>query len=285
MLAVSWAGPLVRFADAPALAISAWRLLLSVILLAIIVLARGTAPEIVRLNRADRALAVLGGACLAAHFWTWIASLSLTSVASSVVLVNTQPVFVVLLSALFLRERPSRGQAIGIGTAMAGAFVIGWGDFGRGATHLLGDALALAGAVFVAAYYVVGRRLRQRLDIWNYALVIYGIAAVLLTLVVAVHPHVALTGYGRNDWLVFVALALGPMLIGHTGVNYALRYIPAYVANLALLAEPVGATVIAWALPGIREVPSLQTIGGGAVILLGIGIGATAGRSGVRARA
>ena len=285
MLAVSWAGPLVRFADAPALAISAWRLLLSVILLTGIVLARGTAPEIVRLDRADRALALLGGACLAAHFWTWIASLSLTSVASSVVLVNTQPVFVVLLSALFLRERPSRGQAIGIGTAMAGAFVIGWGDFGRGAAHLLGDALALAGAVFVAAYYVVGRRLRQRLDIWNYALVIYGIAAVLLTLVVAAHPHVTLTGYGRNDWLVFVALALGPMLIGHTGVNYALRYIPAYVANLALLAEPVGATVIAWALPGIREVPSFQTIGGGAVILIGIGIGATAGRGGVRTRA
>src|SRR5690606_19446440 len=113
VLAVSWAGPLVRFADAPALAISAWRLLLSVILLAGIVLARGTAPEVVRLDRADRALALLGGACLAAHFWTWIASLSLTSVASSVVLVNTQPVFVVLLSALFLRERPSRGQAIG----------------------------------------------------------------------------------------------------------------------------------------------------------------------------
>lgn len=277
VLAVSWAGPLVRFSDAPALAISLWRLILSVALLGAIVALRGNAAEIRTLSRRDRSLALLGGACLAAHFWTWIASLSLTSIASSVVLVNTQPVFVVALSALVLRELPVHRQAVGIGVAMVGALVIGWGDFHRGSAPLLGDALALAGAVFVAGYYVIGRELRQRLDIWNYALLIYGIAAVLLLGIVIAHPDVSVVGYARNDWLVFLALAVGPMLIGHTGVNYALRYVPAYVANLAILGEPVGATLIAWALPAIGEVPSVQTLIGGAVLLCGIAIGASAG--------
>ncbi len=274
VLAVSWAGPLVRFTDAPALAISAWRLLLAVAVLSVIVIARGRLHEVRALDTRERWLALAGGACLAAHFWTWVASLGLTTVASSVVLVNMQPVFVVALSALFLHERPARQQAIGIAIAMAGALIIAWGDFALGTRALMGDALALAGAVFVAAYYVIGRRLRQRLDVWNYVFVVYGVAAALLVAVIALHPGVQLTGYGRNDWLVFVALALGPMLIGHTGVNYALRYLPAYVANLAILGEPVGATLIAWLLPAIREVPGVQTIAGGVVLLTGILIGA-----------
>lgn len=273
VLAVSWAGPLVRFTDAPALAISAWRLLLAVGVLFLIAIARGRLHEVRALGTHERWLALAGGACLAAHFWTWVASLDLTTVASSVVLVNMQPIFVIGLSAAFLHERPARRQAIGIGIAMIGALIIAWGDFALGTQALIGDALALAGAVFVAAYYVIGRRLRQRLDIWNYAFVVYGVAAVVLVLVIAVHPGVALTGYSRNDWLVFGALALGPMLIGHTGINYALRYLPAYVAILAILGEPVGATLIAWLLPAIGEVPSTQTLVGGAVLLSGILIG------------
>lgn len=278
VLALSWAGPLVRFSTAPALAISAWRLLLSVALLGVIVATRSGFGEIRTLVRRDRWLALLGGVCLAGHFWAWIASLSLTSVASSVVLVNTQPVFVVALSAMFLGERADRRQGVGIAIAMVGALVIGWGDFALGTTALIGDALALTGAAFVAVYYVIGRRLRQHLDIWNYAFVVYSIAAAVLVAVIAAHPGVALFGYGRTDWLVFAALALGPMLIGHTGVNYALRYIPAFIANLAVLGEPVGATLIAWALPSIRETPTVQTIVGGVVLLSGIALGASARR-------
>jgi len=274
VLAVSWAGPLVRFTDAPALAISAWRLLLAVGVLAVIVLARGRLHELRTLDTHERWLALAGGACLAAHFWTWVASLDLTTVASSVVLVNMQPIFVIALSALFLHERPARRQAIGIGIAMVGALIIAWGDFALGVRALIGDALALAGAIFVAAYYVIGRRLRQQLDIWNYVFVVYGVAAAVLVFVITVHPGVGLTGYARNDWLVFAALAFGPMLIGHTGVNYALRYLPAYVAILAILGEPVGATLIAWLLPAIGEVPGAQTVVGGVVLLSGILVGA-----------
>jgi hypothetical protein len=179
-------------------------------------------------------------------------------VASSVVLVSTQPVFVAMLSVALLKEAPSRRQWARHRGGGRGRGVIGWGDFAGGPEPLLGDLLAVAGAVFVSVYYVIGRGVRQRLDLWSYIAVVYGVAAIVLLGGAALHPGVAVAGYPGTDWLVFLALAAGPMMIGHTGVNYALRYLPAYVANLALLGEPIGATLLAWWLPGIRERPSMQ---------------------------
>lgn len=280
VLAMSWAGPLVRFTGAPALAVSAWRLAFSVGIIAVVLAVRGGASW--RLGRRDRLLAVLAGVLLAAHFWSWIASIDMTTVASSVVLVSTQPVFVAIFSTVFLAERPTRTQVAGILVAVLGAAVIGWGDFGSGRRALLGDALAVAGAVFASGYYVIGRRLRQSLDLWSYIAVVYGIAAALLMLALLGHPAAAVFGYGRGDWLVFVLLAIGPMMLGHTGVNYALRYIPAYIANLVLLGEPLGAALIAYAVPAIGEVPSGQTIVGGCMILVGIGAGILSRRPPVR---
>jgi drug/metabolite transporter (DMT)-like permease len=273
VLAMSWGGPLVRYATAPALAVAAWRVSFSVLFIAGVVLLRDRGAAIRRLSGRDWALGLLSGAFLAGHFWSWIASLSYTTVASSVVLVNTQPIFVALLSIAFLGERPSRRQWVGIGVAVMGAAVIGWGDFAGGVDPLVGDLLAVAGAVFVSLYYVIGRRLRQRLELWDYIAVVYGAAAAILLGATAAMPGVDVAGYPGTDWLVFLALAAGPMMIGHTGVNYALRYIPAYVANLALLGEPIGATLLAWWLPGIRERPSVQLVLGGALVLFGIGLG------------
>jgi drug/metabolite transporter (DMT)-like permease len=270
---MSWGGPLVRYATAPSLAVAAWRVAFSVLFIAVIVVARDRGRAIRSLSGRDWAMAATAGCFLAAHFWSWIASLSYTTVASSVVLVSTQPVFVALLSVAMLKERPSARQWAGIGVAVGGAAVIGWGDFAGGPEPLLGDLLAVAGAVFVSIYYVIGRSVRQRLDLWSYIAVVYGVAAAVLLGGAALHPDVAVTGYPGTDWLVFLALAAGPMMIGHTGVNYALRYLPAYVANLALLGEPIGATLLAWWLPGIRERPSMQLLAGGALILLGIGMG------------
>jgi drug/metabolite transporter (DMT)-like permease len=270
VLAISWAGPLVRFTDAPAIVVAAWRLTLSTLFIAAVLLVRR--PPLPRLETRDWALAVAAGVFLAAHFWSWIASLDLTTISSSVVLVSSQPVFVALLSGVLLGEAATRRQWLGIVVAIVGAAVIAWGDFGLGRDALLGDALALAGAVFVSIYYVIGRRLRRQLDLWWYIGIIYGIAAIVLLLAASLMRDVSLTGHGRTDWLVFVALAAGPMMLGHTGVNYALRYVRAYVANLAVLGEPVGATIIAWLLPAIAEVPGPQTLAGGALIIAGIGL-------------
>lgn len=270
--AVSWAGPLIRFSHAPALAIAAWRLVFSVACIAVVVAVVGGLGEWRRLSRRDLGFAVGAGVMLAAHFWSWIASLEYTTVASSVVLVSTQPIFVGILSATLLGERPTALQWTGIVVAVAGAGVIGWGDMTRGAAPLFGDALAVAGAVFASGYYVVGRSLRQRLGLWAYTGVVYGIAAVAL-LGAAWGTATPLVGYAPREWVIFALLALGPMMLGHTGVNYALRYIRAYTANLALLGEPVGATLLAWLLPAIHEVPSLQTVAGGVLILAGIALG------------
>ena len=273
VFAIGWAGPLVRFTTAPALVVAVWRLLFSVAAIAVVLTARRRWGDVLRLERRDWLLALGSGTLLAAHFWSWITSLQWTSVASSVVLVNTQPVFVALMSALFLGERANRRQWLGIGVAVTGAAVIGWGDFGLGASPLYGDLLAVAGAVFAAGYYVIGRNLRQRLDLWVYIGVVYGVAALVLAIAVAVSPSAALWGHAPVDWLVFVALAAGPMMIGHTGVNYALRYMPAYVANLATLGEPIAATIIAWLLPAIGEVPSAQVVVGGVLVGAGILVG------------
>lgn len=273
VLAMSWGGPLVRYATAPALAVAAWRVTFSVLFIALVVLARDGGARIRTLTGTEWALAIASGAFLAGHFWSWIASLSLTTVASSVVLVNTQPLFVAVLSVVLLGEAPGGRQWVGIAVGVAGAAVIGWGDFAGGPDPLLGDLLAVAGAVFVSLYYVIGRRLRQRLDIWSYVGVVYGSAAAILLMAAGAHPEVAVFGYPGTDWLVFLALAAGPMMVGHTGVNYALRYIPAYVANLALLGEPIVATLLAWWLPGIREAPTPQLLVGGTLVLLGIAIG------------
>jgi drug/metabolite transporter (DMT)-like permease len=278
VLAVSWAGPLVRFATAPALVVAAWRLIFSVAFIALILFVRRSSAPRPRLDAPTLALALAAGVLLAGHFWSWIASVSLTTVSSSVVLVSTQPLFVALLSAVFLAERPRRSEWLGIGLAMAGAAVIGWGDFGRGRDALIGDALAILGAVLVSGYYVIGRRLRQGMELWWYVGLVYGAAAVVLLVAALLQPGVTLTGYPRADWLVFLALAAGPMMIGHTGVNYALRYVPAYVVNLAILGEPVGATLIAWALPAIREVPGPELLAGAALILAGIAVATYAGR-------
>jgi drug/metabolite transporter (DMT)-like permease len=273
VLAMSWGGPLVRYATAPALVVAGWRVGFSVLLIAVVVLVRRGRGRTGRVAGRDRLLAAAAGVCLAAHFWTWIASLSYTTVASSVVLVSTQPVFVALLSAAALAERPTGRQWAGIGLAVAGAAVIGWGDFGGGRDPLLGDALAVAGALFVSLYYVIGRSVRQRVDLWTYTGMVYGVAAGALLGAAVVLPAVRVTGYPATDWLVFLALAAGPMMIGHTGVNYALRRMRAYTANLALLGEPIGATLLAWWLPGIRERPSVQLVMGGTLVLAGIALG------------
>src|SRR5690606_19308790 len=224
VLAVSWAGPLVRLAEAPALSVAAWRLVFSMLLIGVVLASRGSVLKGVRLTPREWILAVASGLLLAGHFWSWIASLRFTTVASSVVLVSLQPFIVAALSALLLGERPTRRQWIGIFVAMVGAAAVGWGDFGLGPQALLGDALAFLAAWLVAGYYLAGRVLRQKLDLWAYIGVVYGVAAMVLLVAVAASPAAPLVGFPARDWLVFLALAAGPMMLGHTGVNYAIRY-------------------------------------------------------------
>jgi drug/metabolite transporter (DMT)-like permease len=285
VLAFSWAAPLIRFTTANALVISFWRLLFAVAVLTVIVTVRPDGWGPLRRLSLRRGLAAVGaGLLLALHFWSWIASVQFTSVASSVILVSTQPLFVAVLSAVFLREHPRRNEWWGLLIAFLGAAAIGWGDASTGSRALLGDLLALSAALLASLYFIVGRSLRREIDIWSYVLLVYGAAALILLPLILLLPNTPLAeGYGSRDWGVFLALALGPMLLGHTGVNYALRYVRAYTANLAVLGEPVGATLIAWLLPAIAETPNPSTLVGGGIILVGIAVAVRPDRGGTGA--
>jgi drug/metabolite transporter (DMT)-like permease len=275
LLGVSLSGPLVRLSAAHPLAIAAWRLAFALVVIAVALIITGEWRQWRRLSRRELAIAVGAGTMLAFHFWSWNASVALTSVAASVVLVNTQPVVVALLSVFWLREAPSRRQWIGIAVAMVGALIVAAPDLlvpEPGAAHpraLLGDLLALVGALTAAIYFVAGRRLRGTLDLWSYVGLVYGSCLVAL-LSLAALTRAPLAPQPARELAIFAGLALGPMLLGHTGLNWALKRSPAYVVNLTLLGEPVGATLIAAFLPGIREVPAPMTFVGGVIVLMGI---------------
>jgi drug/metabolite transporter (DMT)-like permease len=264
----------VRLSSAHPLAIAAWRLGLAVAVIAVILGVGGAWREWRGLSARELLLACGAGVLLAFHFWTWNTSLLFTTVAASVVLVNLQPVFVAAGSALWLGEPPTRAQVVGIVIAIGGALVVALGDAGPasiagGRNPLLGNLLAVVGAITAAGYTLAGRRLRARLGTWPYVGLVYGVCFAVLVML-AVGLGVQLVPQPPRDIAIFVALAAGPMLLGHTGANWALGHLPAYVVNLTLLGEAVGATLIAALLPGIAEVPTWTTLLGGALILGGI---------------
>jgi len=211
---------------------------------------------------------------LALHFWAWNASIHLTTIAASVTLVSLQPAVVAVISAVALREAPSARQILGIAVAIAGALIIAAPDFDRGIAPagnrpLLGNLLATSAAVTAAIYYTIGRRLRGTLGIWAYVGIVYT-AAFLTLLAIALSRGVPLAPESPREVAIFAGLAIGPMLIGHTGMNWALKYLPAYVVNLTVLGEPVGATFLGALIPAIRQIPTANTLIGGAIVLAGV---------------
>lgn len=261
LLSMSFGAVLIRLVQAPSLTVAAWRLAFAAVVLAPWALRRG-----IHLSRRDLSLCALGGLFLALHFALWIESLHHTTVASSVVLVATNPIFVGLLSFIF-GERPTRRLWLGIILSVGGAVLIGWGDFGTGAEVLLGDLMALGGAVMMSCYLTLTRRMRVRVELGPYVAVTYSVAAALLMSAAGATgaPLVDLRGM---DWLWIVLLGLGPQVLGHTSINWALRYLSPGVVAVAMLGEPVGAALWAWVIFGERVGP-WQALGG-LIVLLGI---------------
>ena len=270
-LGTSAGAVLVRLADSPAAVTAFWRLAFSVAFLLPVLLYRGDWREWKTVRKRDLALLLASGICLALHFLMWFRSLDFTSVASSTVLVSTHPLFVGLLSARLLGERPTRMEWVGLATAVAGALVIGWGDFRAGADPLRGDLLAISAAGFGALYFVAGRSLRGRLSLLPYVVPVYSIAAVTC-LLYGRSADLQFAGWPAGTWWPLVGLAVGPTLLGHTGFNWALRHVRAYVVSVILLFEPLGATLLAILVLGRGELPGWNTMVGGTAILTGVWI-------------
>jgi len=268
VLLVSVGAILVRLAAAPPLAVAFYRMSIASLILWPFAWgeARGSWPG---LPARPRTLLVASGIALALHFATWIASLSHTSVAASVLLVNTAPLFAIILSRLFLHEQPPLVVKVAIPIAMVGAAVIALGDRSSSPASLFGNLLAVAGAVTLATYQVIGRGLRGALPLNAYLLAVWSTAMLTLAGLMAAFGT-RFGNYRVKTWLAFTALAVVPTLGGHGLTNRALRFLPAPTVGLFLLGEPVIASLLAMLLFG--ETPSAATLAGGAIVLAALGL-------------
>jgi drug/metabolite transporter (DMT)-like permease len=271
VLAVSTSAPLIRGADAPSLAIAFWRNALALpVLGAVVVAGRERRREARELDRRERRLALVAGLFLAAHFATWVPSLSFTSVASSVALVATQPVWAALI-ARWRGDHVPRLAWWGIGSAMAGTVVLTGVDLSISTRALFGDLLALLGGALAAAYVTVGAEARRTVSTTVYATACYGVAAAAL-LVVCMVGRQPLAGYDGHTWLLLVATVLGPQLLGHTLVNRVLSTISPVIVSVAILFEIVGAALLAWLafdeVPPASALPAALLIAAGVVLVV-----------------
>lgn len=206
----------------------------------------------------------LSGVFLAAHFYAWVSSLKHTSVLSSVVLVTVNPLFVGVASYFLFKERLHRNLIAGLALAAIGVGLISWSDSGSDSGSLTGDALALAGALMASCYMLVGRKLRREMDVLSYTIPVYGVAAILLIALAAASGH-AFTGYTPRTYLCFLLLGLVPQLLGHSVLNWALRYVSATTVAVFILGEPIGASLFAYfALD--ESITGMQAAGGGLIL-------------------
>jgi drug/metabolite transporter (DMT)-like permease len=265
VLAVSTSGPLVREAGAPTLAIAFWRTVLASAVILPVAALRNR-DELRAVRRVELRTAAIAGGFLALHFGTWIPSLSFTSIASSVALTCTQPVWAAVM-ARARGEQIAPGAWLGIAVALLGALVLTGVDFTLSARALFGDALALAGGIFGAAYVTVGADARRTMSTTAYTSVCYSIAAVaLLAACLATGQH--LGHYSAHTWWILLAITAGPQLLGHSLMNRVLRAITATVVSVAILFEIVGATIVAWWWFG--ETPTTGAYPAAVLIAIGV---------------
>lgn len=261
---VSFAAVIIRLCTVPSAVIAAYRLTFASLILLPFFLWRG---RHMRITRRQMGLCVLSGFFLAIHFLSWIESLNLTSVASSVVLVTTSPIFASAFAWAVLGERLSRRTALAILICFAGSFIIGRGDLGLGAESLKGDVYALIGAAAAGAYFTIGRDLRKGLGHMEYAFLTYSAAAVMLLGWAFARGH-EMSGFDPVNYVWFLLLAAGPQVFGHTSLNWALKYLPASRVTVFVLGEPIGSALLAWIF--FKEVPGYSVLAGGALILYGV---------------
>lgn len=267
IIAVSTASILIRMSNAPPLIIAMYRMIFSTVILSPFFIQNKGIQKVSQLGSRG-VLSLMGvGVVLAIHFASWITSVTMTSVASSVIFVHIDPIFVALISHFFLDEKVGRRTVVGIVIGILGATVIAFGDMGLGGLNFMGDALALVGGVMLGIYILAGRQLRQNMDLTTYVTPVYASAAVVLFLM-SIFTSTALVGYSMDEYLLFSVIALVPMIFGHTVYNWALKYVSAPIVSLSLLGEPVGASVLAYVF--LSEVPSVFVLVGGVLTLVGI---------------
>ena len=283
ILAVSSASLLIRFAqrEAPSLVIASFRMAIAALILFPFCIKR-FCLEMKTISRKTLLLLALSGIFLAFHFAFWITSLEYTSVASSVVLVTTAPLWVALFSPLLLNEKLNKWIVLGLAVSLLGSITVGLCSgctiAGNGincenlniAFHgraFWGDIMALIGAFLSGGYLMVGRKIRGKVSLTSYIFGVYSVSAIILLIIVWIMGE-KLTGYSTQTYVWLIGLALIPQIIGHSVFNWALKYLSAAYVSIALLGEPVGTVILTMIF--LKESPAMLELVGGILILTGI---------------
>lgn len=274
IVSVSFAAILIKFCEpTPPLTIAFFRLLFTtLIILPFILLHKKTRLELLTISHSTLLSMTIIGFILAAHFALWITSLTKTSVASSVILVTAHPILVGPLSYYFLKEKLSRINAIGIALSVAGVITLVLGNYGLSSFTLdtvEGNVLAILGGVAAGLYILGGRKLRKNISVLSYVFVVYSVATVTLFIICLLF-NAPVYNLSLKYYQIILLLALVAGIFGHTLYNWSLEYVRASVASVFLLGEPIGSSLLAYVIPSIHQEPSIYTILGGGIILLGI---------------
>ena len=268
LIAVSFGAIFAKVIDATPFVIAVWRLgIASVIYYGVMRVRSGALRT--ALTRSQWIIALISGLFLAIHFTTWFISLKHTSVASSVLLVDTAPIFVALGGYLILKEKPTLLMIVGMGIALIGVVLISSLDFASEQSTLFGNLMAICGAIGAAGYILAGRRLRAEMSTLHYVTAVYSVCAVMLLAAVIIIGD-PLFGHDAKNYLYLFGIALIPQTIGHTTLNWSLKYFSATTISVLLLGEPIVATLLAWILLG--EQIGGMNVAGGLVIIAGLAI-------------
>lgn len=257
---------MIRACQAPATAIAFYRMFFSMLIILPLALTIYR-KQFKEFSGKTLTITILAGFLLGWHFYFWVASLELTTISASVVLVTTQPVFVAIWARMLLKERIGARGIIAIILAIAGSTLIAGFDFGFKKEYLWGDLLALAGAVMAGTYLFLGRVVRPTVSTFPYIFVVYGISALTLGSILGFTGDL-LDVYTSHDYFFFVLLAIIPTLIGHSLYNYTLKHVAAHKVGISIIGEPIFATI--WGILIFTEIPRMTTIAGGLIIILSL---------------
>jgi len=265
-LGVSLSPILIKSSDSQALTIAFYRLLFTVVLLTPFIIAKNT-KEIKSLSSKNLISIMWSGTVLGFHFSAWIISLKYTTVASSTVLVNTSPIIIVLITFFIFKERTSKKQLLAIVAAFVGSFILAFGDFFGGENAILGDLFAIAGAAFVSVYLLIGNKVRQSVSMSTYTYLTYTFALISIAITNLFVGH-SLIVQQPSEYLLFLSMAIFPTLLGHSLFNWSLKYVSATFISMAILTEPILASIIA--IFTFAEIPTITQVIGSIVIICSI---------------
>jgi len=270
VIAASFSSIFIKLCEAPSLSIAFYRLLFTtLILLPLMVFKPDVVKEIRGISRSDLLMMIIIGFVLSLHFSFWITSLTYTSVASSVILVTSHPILVAPVAHLFYKEYLSLRNIAGIAISILGVILLVSGEYTVAESSFIGDSLAFLGGLAAGLYILGGRRMRKKVSIVSYGVVVYASGSVTM-LIICLLFNSPLINLRVKDYIIILIMAFISGILGHTLYNWSLAYIRASVASVSLLGEPIVSSLLAYIIPSIHQEPTVFAIIGGCAILVGI---------------